>query len=190
MHGAGTRGTRQRGHAEVKAARMDAEAEAQRMVARAGVDADPIEHLLESLHRASALVEVYGRLVADLDNAGEVALREQPGRVRGWAQREWVIGPDDKAHQQVDMDPLMVATSDKTVQLHPFVREYHDALERRAKMAKLCADVGVEERRTRLAEAQGALIAKVVDGILSDLGVRDHPEAPKVVRRHLTAVAE
>jgi hypothetical protein len=40
------------------------------MIAEAGTDLDPIEHLVSALHRAAALVEVWGSLTADLDEQG------------------------------------------------------------------------------------------------------------------------
>jgi hypothetical protein len=49
----------------------EALAVAQRMVQRAGVDVDPIEHLLDSLHLASQLVRVWGTMVAAIDEAAE-----------------------------------------------------------------------------------------------------------------------
>lgn len=58
-----------------------------------------------------------------------------------------------------------------------------------AEVAKACISAGIEERRVQLAEQQGALIARVLDGVLTELGVRDRPEVPDVVRRHLTLVA-
>lgn len=57
-----------------------------------------------------------------------------------------------------------------------------------AQIAKTCIDVGIEERRVQIAEQQGQLIAQVLRGVLADLGVADHPDAPEVVRRHLTLV--
>jgi hypothetical protein len=58
-----------------------------------------------------------------------------------------------------------------------------------ARVAKTCVDVGIEERRVRLAESQGELLAQVIRSVLADLGVANHPQAPTVVRRHLTAIA-
>lgn len=58
-----------------------------------------------------------------------------------------------------------------------------------ARVARSCIDVGIEERRVTLAEQQGALIAQVLRGVLTELGVHDRPEVPAVVRRHLTLVA-
>lgn len=175
--------------AEIRAVRMAAHAQARRMVARAGVDADPVEHLLDALQTAAAMCVIWGGMVADLDHAGEVQAERVPGLQRGWSVRTWEEGPDGRMRQRVSMDPLMVQTSDKTVQLHPFVREYHQWVTERAKVAKLCIDAGIAERQTRLAEAQAQMLAQVVRGIAQDLGVADHPDFPKVARRHLTLLA-
>jgi hypothetical protein len=70
-----------------------------------------------------------------------------------------------------------------------WVELYHRERAHFAKVAKTCVDVGIEERRVKLAEQQGELLAQVIRGVLTDLGVADHPEAPAVVRRHLTLVA-
>jgi hypothetical protein len=52
-------------------------------------------------------------------------------------------------------------------------------------------DAGVEERRVRIAEAQGELLAGVIKAILGDLGPnkKQQNEAPAIVRRHLLALA-
>jgi hypothetical protein len=56
-------------------------------------------------------------------------------------------------------------------------------------VAKTCVSLGMDERRVQLAEDQGQLIAGVLRGVLTELGVIDHPEAPAIVRRHLTLIA-
>lgn len=56
-------------------------------------------------------------------------------------------------------------------------------------VAAVCVKLGLDERRVRLAEQQGTLLAQVIRGVLADLGVADHPLAPEVVRRHLSVVA-
>lgn len=70
-----------------------------------------------------------------------------------------------------------------------WVELYHRERKHFTAVAKTCVDVGIEERRVKLAENQGRLLAEVIRGVLTDLGVVDHPEAPAVVRRHLTLVA-
>jgi hypothetical protein len=56
-------------------------------------------------------------------------------------------------------------------------------------VGKTCIAAGIEERRVRLAEQQGELIAAAIRGILKDLGVADDERAPGVVRRHLQLVS-
>jgi hypothetical protein len=53
-------------------------------------------------------------------------------------------------------------------------------------VAGTCVRVGLDERRVRLAEDQAALLAQVIRGVLSDLGLYDDPRAPEIVRRHLS----
>lgn len=174
--------------AQIRAASIDAHHAAERMVARAGVGVDPIEHLLESLHRAAALVEVWGVMVAGLDARAE-AWAETHGTIRGeigYREAHWE-SPDEL--EVVSRDALIVLNRSGMGQVHPFVAEYTQALERRARFAKLCIDAGVAERQVRIAEQQGALLAQVIRGILTDLGVQDRPEVPAIVRRHLTLVS-
>ena len=40
---------------------------------------------------------------------------------------------------------------------------------------------GVEERRIRITQEQGAMIARALRGILNELGVSEHPDLPAVV---------
>jgi len=161
-----------------------------RMARRAGADSHPIEHLLDSLYRAAAEVDVFGQLVVDLDNEGELALDQAPGRLRGYA--EWSTETDpvtEKSRRVLELDPLLVRTGDNSIQVHPFLREYNDALERRAKMAKMAMDAGVAERQVRLVEQQAVLLAGAVRSILTELGVKLDRKAVGVVQRNLRALA-
>lgn len=47
--------------------------------------------------------------------------------------------------------------------LQRLVTGYNDERDRLVKYAKVCVDAGVEERKVRLAEAQGGLMARVVE---------------------------
>lgn len=60
-----------------------------------------------------------------------------------------------------------------------------------AKVAKMALDAGVEERRVRLAEQQGTMLASVIQAILADLhlSVEQQSLVGEVVPRHLRAVA-
>lgn len=64
----------------------------------------------------------------------------------------------------------------------------------RTHLAKVCTDairVGIEERRVRLAEQQGELVAQVIRAILADLQLTPEQLArvPEVVPRHLRELA-
>jgi hypothetical protein len=161
-----------------------------RLAKRAGSHLHPIEHLLDSLYRAAAEVEVFGQLVVDLDNLGELRTGDTPGRLRGYA--EWTTEVDlvtGKARRVLDLDPLMVRTGDNSIQMHPFLREYNDALERRAKFAKMAMDAGVAERQVQLAEQQAVMLAGAVRSILTELGVPLDRKVVAVVQRNLRALA-
>ena len=49
---------------------------------------------------------------------------------------------------------------------------------------------GVAERQVRLAEEQGKQIARVIVGVLQDLGVQGREEVPSLVRKHLVLVTK
>jgi hypothetical protein len=73
--------------------------------------------------------------------------------------------------------------------LHIWIIARHQAMDRLVDYSKVAIAAGIEERRVKLAEQQGALLAQAIRGILAELGVGDRPEVPAVVRRHLTLVA-
>lgn len=86
--------------------------------------------------------------------------------------------------------------NDVGVQMHPryepnlILRLYKDERKHLVAVGKACVEAGIEERRVMLAEAQGALIAKAITGILKELGIdMSDPKVPKVVRQHLTLAA-
>lgn len=177
--------------AQVRAASVAAHAEAARMVARAGVDADPIEHLLESLHRAAALVEVWGSMVSALDAAAEQETAEQ-GALRGELGYVQDTNPDTEAELVVhSKDRLLALDKSGMAKLHPYVVEYQGALERRAKFAKLCIDAGIAERQVELYEQQVELAHRAFEAMLDDLGLDDakRQEARRTYARHLRSVS-
>lgn len=64
----------------------------------------------------------------------------------------------------------------------------------RAHLVKVCSEAlraGVEERRVKIAESQGALVAQVIRAILGDLDLTVEQQAriPDIVPRHLRALA-
>lgn len=64
----------------------------------------------------------------------------------------------------------------------------------RVHLVRVCAEAikaGIEERRVKLAEEQGALVAKAINAILNDLQLTAEQVArvPEIVPRHLRALA-
>ena len=69
------------------------------------------------------------------------------------------------------------------------VEAYGVWLDRLAKASSLALRAGVEERKVQLAEQQAQLLAKVISGILGDLGHDLHdPEVREAVTTHLQLV--
>jgi hypothetical protein len=119
------------------------------------VEIDPHEALLEELHRTAGHVAWLRTKIAALED----------GELHG------PVGGGEHSHAREEP--------------HVWVRLYQEERVHLTRIAKVCVEVGIEERRVRLAERMGELFAGALQRILEDLGVADHPEAPKVVRRHL-----
>jgi len=119
--------------------------------------------------------------------AGHVAwLRQQVQALEAealtWAKTEEV---DKSATEFVGVDVTHKAAPN--IWLDLYARE-------RTHLLKVCAtaiSAGIEERRVRLAEQQGALLASVIRAVLDDLGLTPEQAARvgEVVPRHLRAVA-
>lgn len=60
-----------------------------------------------------------------------------------------------------------------TIGGHALVELWSDERDRLVKVAKTCVDVGIEERRVRLAESAGAQLAAVVRAVLDRLELSD-----------------
>lgn len=176
--------------AQVRAASMEAHQAAARMVARAGVDADPLEHLLESLHRSAALVEVWGAMVSDLDSAAAQHARERDlirGEL-GYGQAGYDGGGELRVWSN---DHLLTLNKFGEAQLHPYVAEYEKALERRAKLAKMCIDAKLDERMVALQQRQVEVAQQAFEAMLAELSLSapQRQEARLSYVRHLRAVA-
>jgi hypothetical protein len=115
--------------------------------------------LVEELHRTAGLVSFYGFQAASLDN-------------------ENLHGPVGGGQFSIPKE-----------EAHVWIRLHQEEREHFTRVAKACIECGIAERQIKLAEEQGELIARVLQGVLSDLGVDDKPEVREVVRRHLTLVA-
>lgn len=180
LHGGSTRNHRN------GAAKQLAMAEASRMVARAGISSDPIEHLLDCLHLATALVNVWGSMVAALDDR---TAAEANGEVRGELGYRRNTNPESPYSLTVESnDRLLALNRYGEATIHPFVRSYEQALERRAKFAKLCIDAGIAERQVRIAERQGQLIAQAITAIFRRLGIEITPEVADAIGDELRSL--
>lgn len=71
-----------------------------------------------------------------------------------------------------------------------WVDVYRREREHLAKVAKMAIDAGIAERHVRIAEEQGRMLAAAIQKILGDLNLTPEQaaQAPKIVRRHLTAL--
>jgi hypothetical protein len=187
MHGG--KAPQVRNAAKQRTVRAEAMVQAERMVARAGVDRDPIEHLLDSLHLATQLVHVWGAMVAAIDDAAEREL--EPGQIRGELGYEETQGEFGSSVIVMPKDRMLAVNSKGEARVHPYVTEYQQALERRAKFAKLCIDAGIAELQIRIMEQQVELAVRAFEAMLDKLGL-DHAkrqEARREYGRHLRLVA-
>lgn len=72
---------------------------------------------------------------------------------------------------------------------HIWIEVRHRAMDRLVAYSAAALKAGIEERLVRVAESTAQLLAQAVRGILTDLGVQDDPEAPAIVRKHLTLLS-
>jgi hypothetical protein len=148
--------------------RRSAQAElAKRGVAEFGLprNVEPIDALMEELWRTSGLVSFYESRIRELD---EKALSQKVG-----------------GEGESDTGLTYHARSEANV----FIRMHKEEREHLVKVAKTCIDAGIEERRVRIAEAQGAMIAGLIRAILVGVGVDvNSPKVRKVVRAELTSI--
>jgi hypothetical protein len=75
-------------------------------------------------------------------------------------------------------------------QVHLWVRERQNAMDRLARYAKWAIDAGIAERQVRVMEVYGESIARMLRGILNELELtaEQRDRAPDIVRRHLIAI--
>lgn len=107
------------------------------------IDIEPHDALLNALARAAAIVQVYARKVAELQDA-ELAVehyKERHDDGGGYIERS------------------------SATQLHVWVRAYEEAVDRQARLAKTALDAGVDERRVRIVEQLGEQLAAFVHAL-------------------------
>jgi hypothetical protein len=112
-------------------------------------EVDPHTALLEELHRTAGAVQWLGAIVADLDQ-GDIV----------WGRTKEKLGGED-------------AGTTREARPNAFVLLWQSERDRLAKVAKTCVDVGIEERRVRIAESAGQQLASVVRAVLDRLQLTD-----------------
>jgi hypothetical protein len=162
---------------QAAAARRVAEAEAKEQMTKAvrtlglPVDVDPGKALLDEIHWTAGHVAWLREKVQELE-AEEL--------VWGKTQHDDGVGPQG----------VVDVTTEKAA---PSVW-YDLYLKEREHLAKVCAlalRAGIEDRRVKLAENQGLLVADVIRSILNALGLTPEQQSlvPEIVPRELRALA-
>jgi hypothetical protein len=79
----------------------------------------------------------------------------------------------------------------KAAAVNVWVQLWQDERKHLVTVSKAAISAGIEERRVKLAEQQGALLATVIKGILGDLQLTaaQAASAPGIVAQHLRAVS-
>lgn len=148
-------------------------AQAERAVVTFGLprEIDPRDALLEEVYRAAGAVDWLHQQVRALDPDDVI-----------WGKSETV---DKTAGEFPGVDTTHRADVNVWVQLWQKERAHL------VKVAKEAISAGIEERKVRLAEQQGALLAGVIKNILGDLDLTPEQQARvgTVVPLHLRAVA-
>lgn len=132
------------------------------------IDTSPADALLAEVHRTAGAVAWLADRVAEL-SAEAVA----------WNTREMVAGGIGGGSTTESAEP------------HVWVKLYQ---EERKHLVRVCAEAircGIEERRVKLAESQGALVAGVIRAILGDLDLNAEQQArvSEIVPRRLRELA-
>ena len=141
VHGAGSAGVKRKARQRVELA--NAEHEVARLGARR--DIHPAEALLELVHWTAGEVDYWRHRVTQLDDDALT-----------WGTTRIKTGGDDRGTTEEAKPHIAYAMLERSS-------------DRLAAYAAAALKAGVDERRIRVAEAQGALVADVIRGILTDL---------------------
>ncbi|HEY3718296.1 MAG TPA: hypothetical protein VGL39_27550 [Jatrophihabitantaceae bacterium] len=156
-------------NAKAGAEKRLAEAQAVALAARWAipVDANPVETILDQIKWSAGHVAFYRTQVDALNTKDMV-----------WGQtKEKQGGEDWGATYEAQQSAWLVL--------------YNQERERLVKFCSEAIRAGIEERRVRLAEQQGALVAEAIRAILGELHLTAEQQAlvPEVVPRHLRLLA-
>lgn len=138
------------------------------------LDVEPHEALLECIRIAAGEVQYASEQIARLEESEAV----------GPTVTTRPLKHEKGAESSVDR-----VYEEGAPAVHIWIEVRHRAMDRLVNYSKIALAAGIEERRVKIAEQQGQLLVQVIRGVLADLGVANHPEAPAAVRRHLTLVS-
>ncbi len=131
---------------------------------------EPQDAILECIRISAGEVAYASERISELEASDAV----------GPVKRTLVRKTDDGTVQEVRLDAPA---------LHIWIRSRREAMDRLVSYSFAALKAGIEERRVRVAESQGALLAGAVQAILRELGVDQRPEVAGIVRKHLTVLA-
>lgn len=147
--------------------------QAEKLLAAYGTKADttPTDALLDEVRWSAGHVAWLRNRVQELDPAEIV-----------WGQTKT---EDHQATEFPGVNTVEQAVPNVWVELYSKERRHL------VEVCRVAIASGIEERRIRLAESQGAMLASVIRAILDDLGLTPEQKAkvPEVVPRHLRAVS-
>jgi hypothetical protein len=135
------------------------------------IEISPADALLQEVHRTAGHVAWLGERIQSLTPDDLV-----------WSTAREV---DKRATETPGIDTTQAAVE------HAWVRLYREERAHLAAVSKAALAAGIEERRVRLAESQGALLAGVIRAVLGDLDLTpvQLERAAEAVPRHLRSVA-
>lgn len=135
------------------------------------VEVDPAEALLEEVQRTAGHVAWLSEQVRGIDPDDLIWGRTKTRQGRG------AEGPID--------------VTDEAAAVNVWLQLYQQERKHLVAVCTAALNAGVEERRVRLAEQQGATLAGVIRAVLADLHLTAEQESrvAEVVPRHLRAVA-
>lgn len=142
------------------------------------LDIDPHEAILECIRISAGEVAYASEQIACLEHEHAV------GGVTTVKTR-----PLKGEYGEETADVMVTETTRDMGALNVWIAVRHKAMDRLVEYSKVALHAGVEERHVRLAEQQGQLMASAIRNILAALGVADHPDAGRVVRRELEVIA-
>lgn len=158
------------------------------------VDVSPTEALLEEVRWTAGHVQWLRARVQELEQSQLVWGTVKTEREGGGEDRITFGGPDvddEDVTGLVDAGSLPVSKVVQAAGPSIWLDLYDRERKHLVAVASAAIRAGVEERRVRLAESQGELVAQAIRAILTDLGLTAEQEGrvAEVVPRHLRLLA-